>query len=301
MQVVVVGCGYYVGASRPLELADDLHLIPLRVAPRPDRPADADRVVLGDAAAGAAGRSGDCASGAGLSNVPGVRPARSADHRVRAGGGVVFDDHRAARAADDAHQHTHPQPPTTAEPPGRPLHSAPPAAGSVQEVRAAAVGNHEWRRQHVALVRVPRTLPRILAPEQVRALLDALRTDRDRAMAQWEGLRAALVSAGAVVEVLPAAPGVPDIVFTANAGIVNGRQYIPAKFKHEERQPEVAFDVEWFSANGFSVDWLPDGVSHEGAGDALPFGSVLRQPLYASATAMMREIRGIASLVSPSG
>lgn len=38
------------------------------------------------------------------------------------------------------------------------------------------------RRQTVPLVRVPRTLPKILAPEQVRALLHALRTDRDRAM-----------------------------------------------------------------------------------------------------------------------
>ena len=38
------------------------------------------------------------------------------------------------------------------------------------------------RRQHVPLVRVPRTLPKILSPEEVRALLQALRTDRDRAM-----------------------------------------------------------------------------------------------------------------------
>lgn len=38
------------------------------------------------------------------------------------------------------------------------------------------------RRRHVPLVRVPRTLPRILSPEEVRALLEVLRTDRDRAM-----------------------------------------------------------------------------------------------------------------------
>lgn len=38
------------------------------------------------------------------------------------------------------------------------------------------------RRQHVPLVRVPRTLPMILSPAEVRALLGALRTDRDRAM-----------------------------------------------------------------------------------------------------------------------
>lgn len=38
------------------------------------------------------------------------------------------------------------------------------------------------RRQQVPLVRVPRTLPKILSPGQVSALLGALRTDRDRAM-----------------------------------------------------------------------------------------------------------------------
>jgi integrase/recombinase XerD len=38
------------------------------------------------------------------------------------------------------------------------------------------------RRQHVPLVRVPRNLPKILAPEEVRALLAALRSGRDRAM-----------------------------------------------------------------------------------------------------------------------
>jgi site-specific recombinase XerD len=39
-------------------------------------------------------------------------------------------------------------------------------------------------RQGVSLVRSPRMLPRILAPEQVDALLAALRTHRDRAMAE---------------------------------------------------------------------------------------------------------------------
>jgi N-dimethylarginine dimethylaminohydrolase len=100
--------------------------------------------------------------------------------------------------------------------------------------------------------------------------------DRDRALEQWTGLKSALESAGAVVELLPPpSADVPDIVFTANAGVVNGSQFIPARFKHPERAPEVPYDVAWFEAHGWRVDWLPEGVSHEGAGDALPFGDTL--------------------------
>ena len=48
--------------------------------------------------------------------------------------------------------------------------------------RGLSTRRRAGRRQHVPLVRVPRTLPTILSPEEVRALLDVLRTDRDRAM-----------------------------------------------------------------------------------------------------------------------
>lgn len=99
--------------------------------------------------------------------------------------------------------------------------------------------------------------------------------DRDRAQAQWEGLKAALEQAGAKVEVQPPDPSVPDLVFTANAGIVSGRRFVPSQFRHPERQPETALDIAWFEQAGYEVHRLTDDVDHEGAGDALPFGGVL--------------------------
>jgi N-dimethylarginine dimethylaminohydrolase len=99
--------------------------------------------------------------------------------------------------------------------------------------------------------------------------------DLDRARSQWESLVATLRAAGAEVELLDPHPGVPDMVFTANAGLVNGTQFIPSRFRFVERQAEVPHYVDWFSSHGFTVDELPPGVSHEGAGDALPFGGVL--------------------------
>lgn len=99
--------------------------------------------------------------------------------------------------------------------------------------------------------------------------------DRDAAMAQWEALAAALRGAGATVEVMEPVAGLPDLVFTANAGVVNGTQFVPARFRHPERQGESPHDVAWFADRGYEVTELPLGVSHEGAGDALPFGGVL--------------------------
>jgi len=95
--------------------------------------------------------------------------------------------------------------------------------------------------------------------------------DVDRAMAQWEGLRAALREAGAEVVEMDAHPEVPDLVFTANAGLVNGDQFVPSHFRHAERQPETEIDAAWFAERGWRVDRLPADLDHEGAGDALPF------------------------------
>jgi N-dimethylarginine dimethylaminohydrolase len=102
-----------------------------------------------------------------------------------------------------------------------------------------------------------------------------VKVDLQRARAEWEGLVAALRAAGADVEVMDPHPELPDLVFTANAGLVNGDQFVASRFRHPERRPEVPYDVEWFEKHGFVVETLPEGVSFEGAGDALPFGRVL--------------------------
>jgi N-dimethylarginine dimethylaminohydrolase len=98
--------------------------------------------------------------------------------------------------------------------------------------------------------------------------------DLDRARDQWGDLVATLTEAGALVELLEPQPDLPDLVFTANAGTVNNGRYVPSRFRHPQRQPEVDHDVAWFDAHGYEVLRLPDGMGHEGAGDALPFRGV---------------------------
>jgi N-dimethylarginine dimethylaminohydrolase len=95
--------------------------------------------------------------------------------------------------------------------------------------------------------------------------------DPDQALAQWEGLMATLEAAGAEVVVMEPEADVPDLVFTANAGVVNGGQFVPSHFRHPERRPETPINAAWFAKRGWRVDHLPAELDHEGAGDALPF------------------------------
>jgi N-dimethylarginine dimethylaminohydrolase len=97
--------------------------------------------------------------------------------------------------------------------------------------------------------------------------------DHDLAAQQWDELTSTLRLAGADVVAMEPHPGVPDLVFTANAGVLDaeGRVFVPSRFRHPERQPESEIDAAWFEGAGFDVRWLPGSVDHEGAGDALPF------------------------------
>lgn len=94
------------------------------------------------------------------------------------------------------------------------------------------------------------------------------RSSRQRAQRQWEQL-VALLGAHATVERIEPQPGVPDLVFTANAGVVVDRQVVLSRFHHPERQREEPFFQRWFEQNGFRVHLLPRDLPFEGAGDAL--------------------------------
>ena len=99
--------------------------------------------------------------------------------------------------------------------------------------------------------------------------------DRERAQRQWEALVQTLRDAGAEVDLLEPQPGLPDLVFTANVGIVDGASFVSARMRHPERRPETAHAERWFSEHGFTVRRLSEKVTQEGAGDALPFGDTL--------------------------
>ncbi|HEX3726941.1 MAG TPA: arginine deiminase-related protein [Pirellulales bacterium] len=99
--------------------------------------------------------------------------------------------------------------------------------------------------------------------------------DQTQAIAQWAALREALTAAGARILIEDPVPGLPDLVFTANAALVFRQQAVLARFRYPQRQGEESHDETWLKAAGFTVLRLDTGVSFEGAGDALFCGDTL--------------------------
>jgi N-dimethylarginine dimethylaminohydrolase len=107
---------------------------------------------------------------------------------------------------------------------------------------------------------------------------DAWRRDqgRNRAASRdaWTTLAGSLRGAGAVLEILSGAPGLPDMVFTANAATVLDRRALLSRFHNPERRPEEGRFQAAFLAlqEGGLLDEvaeLPEGMVQEGAGDCV--------------------------------
>src|SRR5207237_3444063 len=93
--------------------------------------------------------------------------------------------------------------------------------------------------------------------------------------AQWKGLFDALSALDCKIELIPPRPKLPDMVFTANAGLTVGRRFIPSNFRHEERGGEAPHFARWMEEHGYEIVWLPKNLYFEGEGDALFGGDVL--------------------------
>lgn len=98
--------------------------------------------------------------------------------------------------------------------------------------------------------------------------------DKPIAHRQWNALYDLLTNRlGAQVELLEPVRGLPDLVFTANAGLVFRQRFIAGHFRHPERQREQPVFEKWFKGRGYEIHRLPEGGCFEGEGDALPMGS----------------------------
>jgi len=96
----------------------------------------------------------------------------------------------------------------------------------------------------------------------------------ENANMQWDNLLKAFQKIGAKVELLDPVKNCPDLVFTANGGLIKDNKVVLANFEHKERQSEEKYFKEWFVDNGFEVVET-DSIPFEGEGDAEFAGDIL--------------------------
>jgi N-dimethylarginine dimethylaminohydrolase len=103
----------------------------------------------------------------------------------------------------------------------------------------------------------------------------ARQSDLPAAVDQWRRLHGVLMHAGAEISLMSPVEGLPDMVFTANAGLVYKRRAIISHFRYSQRQGEEEHFRRWFSEHGFETIESPADCFFEGAGDALFCGDTL--------------------------
>ncbi|QDT93039.1 N(G),N(G)-dimethylarginine dimethylaminohydrolase [Gimesia algae] len=100
-------------------------------------------------------------------------------------------------------------------------------------------------------------------------------SDPALARQQWESLHQLLQKQNAKIELMTPVKGLPDLVFTANAGLIWKDLVFLSLFRHEARQGETPLDRSWFENAGFETIEMPEDFFFEGAGDALFCGDTL--------------------------
>lgn len=95
------------------------------------------------------------------------------------------------------------------------------------------------------------------------------------AMEQWKQLHDIYTNKlGWNVELIDPIKNLPDMVFTANGGLViNGKVSLPT-FRAPDRQPETPYFRKWFEDKGYR-EILEPKYDQEGEGDALLWNDVL--------------------------
>jgi len=99
--------------------------------------------------------------------------------------------------------------------------------------------------------------------------------DPSMAYLQWKTLYDLIRDLGGEVSLIEPVEGLPDMVFTANAGLVYEDKVILGRFRHGERRGEERYYERWFSDRGYHCHRLPGGISFEGEGDTVFLKDIL--------------------------
>lgn len=98
------------------------------------------------------------------------------------------------------------------------------------------------------------------------------RLARDEWGALYELLKTRL---GMDISLIEPKPGLPDMVFTANAGFLSENKFIVSNFRYPVRRGGATHVENWFAARNYEIWHLPETNYFEGEGDLLMCGDTL--------------------------
>ena len=102
-----------------------------------------------------------------------------------------------------------------------------------------------------------------------------VKPDKEKAPLQWKNYCDLLTKLKIKVHTIKPRPSLPDMVFTANAGLLFKKKFIVSNFRYPQRQGEAKYFSQWFKRRGYEVITLPRDYLFEGEGDALIIGDTL--------------------------
>lgn len=145
---------------------------------------------------------------------------------------------------------------------------------AVREVPATGTGRVETTRHYLMCRPTYFAVTYAINPW----MRQATPVDIDRAIEQWEQLRRTYLELGHTVHLIHPLPGLPDMVFAANGGLVVGGHALGAKFRHAERAAEGPAYLRWFDGEGerTGITAVTEPVAiNEGEGDFLVVGELI--------------------------
>jgi len=99
--------------------------------------------------------------------------------------------------------------------------------------------------------------------------------DKIKAVEEFDAIVEAYKTLGLKPQFIEQDDALPDMVFTANAGVMIGDIFIPSNFRYVERQGESKLFADYFERVGIKVEYIDESIIFEGAGDALFLGDTL--------------------------
>lgn len=95
------------------------------------------------------------------------------------------------------------------------------------------------------------------------------KVDKELAKKQYQAVKDLYIELGASIEEMPAKEGLPDMVFAANPGTVQGETFITSHFKYAQRKEEAVHARSYFENKGYKIKDLPKELFFEGQGDLI--------------------------------